>query len=134
MSENLLVQKRDFLNIKEALQKCPDGWHLPDTTEWSSLYKETGKNITALMAKDLPNWPQSTDKLMFSAIPKGFIDREAGQSALANADVFFWTFIKNEKGEPGEAYIFHINGNNAAIEKERLYSRRSYNVRCIKNR
>lgn len=131
MSENLQVQKRDFLNIKEALKKCPDGWHLPDTTEWSNLYKETGRNATALMAKDLPGWPQATDKLLFSAIPKGFLDREAGQSALANGDVFFWTYAKNAKGEPGEAYIFHISGNNASIEIERLYSRRSYNVRCV---
>lgn len=134
MSENLQVQNRDFLNIREALQKCPDGWHLPDTTEWSALYKETGKNVSALMAKDLPDWPQATDKLRFSAIPKGFLDREAGKSALASGDVFFWTYAKNEKGEPGEAFIFHINRNNATIESERLYSRRSYNVRCIKNR
>lgn len=133
MSENLQVQNRDFLNIREALQKCPDGWHLPDTTEWSALYKETGKNVSALMAKDLPDWPQATDKLRFSAIPKGFLDREAGKSALASGDVFFWTYAKNEKGEPGEAYVFHINGNIATLENERLYSRRSYNVRCIKN-
>lgn len=133
MSENLQVQNRDFLNIREALQKCPDGWHLPDTTEWTTLYKETGKNVSALMAKGLPDWPQATDRLMFSAIPEGFLDREAGKSALANGDVFFWTYVKNEKGEPGEAYVFHINGNIATLENERLYSRRSYNVRCIKN-
>lgn len=134
MAENLQGGNSEYLDIARAWNSCPEGWHLPDTTEWSTLYREVGKNASALMLKDLPDWPQATDAHGFSVVPEGFLDREAGRQALASKDAFFWTYTKNEKGGLSGAYVFHISGNDAAIEGERFFKRRQYNVRCIRDR
>ena len=51
---------------------CPEGWHLPDSTEWSALYNVIGDNASAWQAKGYPEWPNATDEYGFSAIPTGY--------------------------------------------------------------
>ena len=47
---------------------CPDGWHIPDTTEWKSLDTFEG---SALVIRGLANSPMATDASGFSAIYNG---------------------------------------------------------------
>jgi uncharacterized protein (TIGR02145 family) len=64
---------------------CPDGWHVPDTTEWHSVLSvfKTGAfyNFAALQmkgfsAKLYSDWSKATDASGFSAIPYGAEIRE----------------------------------------------------------
>jgi len=57
-----------------AMTVCPVGWHLPDTTEWSTLYKAVNYNAIALKASS--GWEgdstkQGTDSYGFTALPGG---------------------------------------------------------------
>lgn len=54
---------------------CPDGWHLPNTTEWSTLFTTVGGQSTASkVLKSQTGWIRegnSTDAFGFSALPAG---------------------------------------------------------------
>ena len=55
---------------------CPSGWHLPDSTEWNTLFDAVGGQSTAgKMFKSTSGWNDSgngTDAFGFSALPAGF--------------------------------------------------------------
>lgn len=55
---------------------CPNGWHLPDSTEWEILFAAVGGQTTAGTAlKASSGWPcgaDGSDAFGFSALPAGF--------------------------------------------------------------
>ena len=61
---------------------CPPGWHLPDTTEWKTLFTAVGGEYTAgRMLKSQTGWEYyngtsgiATDAYGFSACPAGYRD------------------------------------------------------------
>jgi uncharacterized protein (TIGR02145 family) len=60
-----------------ALNACPTGWHLPDTTEWNTLEAAVGGAATggtALMANSTlwSSGGAGTDAYGFSALPGGY--------------------------------------------------------------
>ena len=55
---------------------CPEGWHLPDTTEWKILYESIGRNPFAMQAKGTENWEKATNESSFSALPGGYDSKE----------------------------------------------------------
>ena len=71
---------------------CPKGWHLPDTTEWETLYKVAGYKVKGhpytLQAKGYKDWPNATDAYGFSAIPVGFWSTSEFGSYCADGWVF----------------------------------------------
>ena len=62
-----------------AIDVCPKGWHLPDTTEWNALFAAVGgKPIVAKMLKSTEGWNDyegtsgnGSDTYFFSALPAG---------------------------------------------------------------
>ena len=50
---------------------CPEGWHIPDSTEWRTLYSVMGKSSNAMQAKGFDGWPDATDAYGFTALPAG---------------------------------------------------------------
>ena len=76
---------------------CPAGWHVPDTTEWWTLYSAVGKSAYALQAKGFEEWPDATDEFGFSALPAGFFSK--GDFFTVRRDVFpavcFWSAIES---------------------------------------
>lgn len=64
--------------IEETIEKgsvCPDGWHLPDTTEWFALFSAVdGKETAATHLNSTSGWTEpgnGDDKFGFSALPGG---------------------------------------------------------------
>ena len=62
-----------------ALKACPEGWHLPDSTEWNTLFAAVGGLSTAgEMLKSTGGWDRSdngvsgADAYSFSVLPAGF--------------------------------------------------------------
>ncbi len=51
---------------------CPSGWHLPDSTEWVTMFNTVGKSRYALQAKGYYEWPYAKDEYGFSALPAGY--------------------------------------------------------------
>ena len=60
-----------------AVEACPVGWHLPDTTEWNTLFATVGGIESAgKVLKFTEGWRNGgngTDEYGFSAIPVGFM-------------------------------------------------------------
>ncbi|WP_072808451.1 fibrobacter succinogenes major paralogous domain-containing protein [Fibrobacter sp. UWR3] len=64
--------------IEETIEKgsvCPEGWHLPDTTEWFALFSAVdGKENAATHLNSTSGWKEpgnGDDKFGFSALPGG---------------------------------------------------------------
>ena len=53
-----------MINVRPVQGICPEGWHLPSLSEWSTL-----KNNNDVLAKGFALWPSATDKYGFSALP-----------------------------------------------------------------
>jgi uncharacterized protein (TIGR02145 family) len=49
---------------------CPEGWHLPDSTEWNHLVNSVD-NVAALQARIVKIWDNATDASGFSALYLG---------------------------------------------------------------
>ena len=62
---------------------CPEGWHLPDTTEWRQVYTVIGESPLAMQAMGYEEWFGATDAYGFSALPAG-----SGGEAISGIYVF----------------------------------------------
>ena len=57
---------------------CPEGWHLPDTTEWKDLFKSVNRHPNAL--RSMKGWNHSAngnDDVGFSGAPVGVFSKNA---------------------------------------------------------
>ena len=66
---------------------CPEGWHMPDSTEWTTLLR-TGTDRYAYMAKGFDEWPDASNDYGFSALPAGGFYGASGFS-YGNLAVFW---------------------------------------------
>lgn len=115
---------------RSAPEVCPEGWRLPDTTDWSLLVKFVGgleAGGTKLKAKtNFWVFNQGVDTYGFSAIPSGIFD----------GDLFFdigitgvwWTTSWKSKNE---AYVYDMLGNSSGIRRSALPMATAVSVRCI---
>lgn len=114
---------------------CPEGWHLPDTTEWLNLYRAMGSSANAMQISGL--WDNATDEFVFSAIPAGDYDRSSNRrydfdNVFERA--YFWS--SNEvTSEP--AYYFGLKKDGALLHHggglDDSYKTHAYSVRCVKD-
>ena len=103
--------------IEETIEKgsaCPDGWHLPDTTEWFALFSAVGgKENAATHLNSKSGWEESgngDDKFGFSALPGGrgaasgssyygveqnawFLSKTRCQISICNGEYFTANFV-----------------------------------------
>lgn len=80
-----------------ALEACPKGWHLPDTTEWRTLYKAIGNDPYAMQAKGYEVWKDATNASGFSALPPFFDSAIFWSSTESNCGyAYYWDLLVNE--------------------------------------
>ena len=98
---------RYYLQSDVAQGVCPKGWHLPDTTEWKTLFSAVGGQSTAALAlKSTTGWKDfydfgelahlgnGNDSYGFSVLPAGYKDYvNMVQNVGVSAD--FWTSCEN---------------------------------------
>ena len=112
---------------------CPEGWHLPDNTEWNKLFTAVGGQGTAgKKLKSLTGWKSNgngTDAYGFSAFPAGFRHRN-GNFFNEGSEAGFW----------GATEFYSDNacgmGLNYDTEYAYLFSGDkdyAYSVRCLKD-
>ena len=111
---------------------CPEGWHLPDTTEWNALFKavdswpDEGKVLKSQTGWN--NDGNGTDSFGFSALPAG----TRGFNGYYERDVLYADFWSST-GRGDEAYGMLMNN---LIDKAYLGAMSrfgAYSVRCVKN-
>ena len=106
---------------------CPDGWHIPDDTEWLALFK--GKNFVTQQAVGYSGWTAATDATGFSALPVGF----GGGFDGVGENVYFWSVT--EESNDG-AYDWGLNASDAGLYNgyDGGYGKVvGFAVRCIQN-
>lgn len=99
---------------------CPEGWHLPDSTEWRTLYNFMNNSSYAMQMKGVKKWVYATNAYGFSAIP------------MSNGRNYaeFWSSTDDKKENYG-AYYWRLDPDEADLletDKENVFS-----VRCVKN-
>ncbi|MDR0516352.1 MAG: hypothetical protein LBH25_04835 [Fibromonadaceae bacterium] len=112
---------------------CPDGWHIPSSTEYDTLIKYVGKSSgTKLKSKDAESWLNNgngTDDFGFAALPGGRY-RNGNGFTYAGQDTRWWSATESD-GKQAKA-LFMRNDKNEADNTD--YPKTDFHsVRCIKD-
>ena len=113
---------------------CPEGWHLPDTTEWHTLFTAVGGKSTAgKMLKSTSGWNSSgngTDSYAFSALPAGG-RYDAGGYGHGGAVASFWSSSQKADSVAYHVLLFYY----LDVAEDHTSSNKYYgfSVRCLKD-
>ena len=114
---------------------CPEGWHLPDRTEWETLFAAVGGKTTAgKMLKSTSGRNSSgngTDAYAFSALPAGRRDNYGDfRSEGRNAD--FWSSTEDSSGYAyGITLYYRYDSDSAGLDID--FKSNGFSVRCVKD-
>lgn len=148
-----LTNNSTTLNVN-AQGICPDGWHVPDTTEWATLRDYTGAHYAcggnnASVAKalaDVSRWNTSTENCSpgayannnnltgFTAVPSGghFENTfHVGQVAYFWSRTVFYTH--NTTPYYSYALVYKISYDSQVLSRTSYYYDRAFPVRCLRD-
>ena len=116
---------------------CPSGWHLPDTTEWNTLFTTVGGLSTAGKAlKSRRGWHtgwtdggNGLDSFGFTALPVGYCSYN-GNFDEDGYGAIFWSLAE---GDSDCAYSIGVGYGGGMARNECDRKRNGFSVRCIKN-
>ena len=118
---------------ESAMEACPEGWHLPDSTEWNALFaavggiESAGKSLK--FTEGWRNGGNGTDEFGFSAFPVGILYGSSEQSPK-NEYASFWSSTENsEEGSYGMFLSYYGKGAKLGIDSKGA----SFSVRCLKD-
>ena len=121
-----------------AKNACPEGWHLPDTTEWNKLFTAVGGEVVAaqiLMSQT--GWRDSdgksrnigTDAYGFSALPAGWKAR--GGYFRYGIYAMFWSATELDSDNAWNMHLFYLGSMVDKIVNDKSDDT---SVRCLKNK
>ena len=112
---------------------CPEGWHLPDTTEWNILFKAVGGRETAAMfLKSRTEWGRNgngTDAYSFSALPAASKNEEGLYIGYGNS-AYFWT---STDVDSNNAYYVNLESYSKEAFQASYLKNVAFSVRCVKD-
>ena len=113
---------------------CPSGWHLPDSTEWNTLFDAVGGQSTAgKMLKSTSGWNDSgngTDAFGFSALPAGY-RLDNGWYYREGKEANFWSSTEHIFNEVAYDLCLYDDDNHAYLP---LGDKRfGSSVRCLQD-
>ena len=112
---------------------CPEGWHLPDTTEWRTLFTAVGGQSTAgKILKSTNGWNSSgngTDAYAFSALPAGRRNYD-GDFNYEGDRAYFWS---STEGDSSGAYGMCLDYYSDSAGLGNYYKYYEFSVRCVKD-
>ena len=118
---------------ESAMEACPAGWHLPDSTEWNALFaavggiESAGKSLK--FTEGWRNGGNGTDEFGFSAFPVGILYGSSEQSPK-NEYASFWSSTENsEEGSYGMFLSYYGKGAKLGIDSKDV----AFSVRCLKD-
>ena len=121
-----------------ARSVCPQGWHLPEMSEWEALYDAVGDysmdNNGGMKLKAPMGWETSensevgTNDFGFSALPAGYRGKN-GEFSYIGKGAYFWTSSVKDNSKVEAVYLVY--------DDDRAYSGSdemdvAYSVRCVK--
>ncbi len=122
-----------FNNVVRGV--CPDGWHLPTSTEWGTLYESVGEIPSVIQAKGYEKWSNATNIYSFSAIPAG--NRYVGNYQSLDVAAAFWSSTEESLDNPvgnvtKNSYAFTVTSDEVN-QKSAFYKHYALSVRCVKD-
>ena len=119
---------------------CPEGWHLPDTTEWNDLFAAVGGISTAgKMLKSQTGWRVysgivNEDAYDFSALPAGYWHSEYRECTDVGYYAYFWSATEFRSGSDDEI-SYHVKLRFGFDNIMLYYSDKKlgHSVRCVKD-
>ena len=114
---------------------CPEGWHLPDTTEWNKLFEEVGGKSTAgTVLKSKSGWmtknENGTDDFAFTALPVGRWYSYGKKFQDMSREAYFWSSTENRHNNA--SYVNFSGLDHRALLASNVKSL-LHSVRCIKD-
>ena len=114
---------------------CPDGWHLPDSTEWDTLFTAVGGQFTAgTVLKTSSEWSNNSngiDAYGFSALPCGYRGPLGGFQGKGTSE-FFWS-SSAPPDQSLNAYAMHLYYYYEDASLPAANRSYAYAVRCVKD-
>lgn len=111
---------------------CPEGWHLPNTRDWSTLLTAIGGGSNAgTKLKSTNLWNSSgngTDDYGFSVLPAGYITG-GGFYGDYGSDGYFWSSIENGVF----AYAKNFSYKSSSVLTESYHKQGALSIRCVKD-
>ena len=128
---------------------CPEGWHLPNQSEWNTLLTTAGNGSEGYLAlKSANGWndgANGTDSLGFSALPAGVKDprndndpastfggKSVGFSKQKEVAAF-WMADNNESAQSNIQFYIEFNSkqNMEGVKFDGRYN--GFSIRCIQD-
>jgi len=114
---------------------CPDGWRMPDSVEWASLFARVGgPEMAGGVLKTKTDWDESdaigTDNINFSALPGGIAFSQNNFKGMFQ-NAYFMTSSKVAKNNNKYVVNLFYNENDVTFRDD--YSESQFvSVRCVK--
>lgn len=112
---------------------CPKGWHLPNNSEWKTLFTAVGGSSTAgNVLKSQSGWKSrgnGTDTVGFSALPAGYRDY-AGNFYDVGVYAHFWS---STDYVDHDAILMSLYFAHEYASLGSHYKGHGYSVRCVKD-
>ena len=121
-----------------ALVVCPEGWHLPDSTEWEALRTAVGGWATAgKMLKSTEGWNDNfdgtsgngSDSYFFSALPAG-LRGKSGNFLNEGYYALFWSSTEKISNVVYYMALYRDQDNASLVS---YYTGHGLSVRCLKD-
>ena len=114
---------------------CPEGWHLPSSSELDTLISNAGgASAASKKLRSTSGWNfygvNGTDDYAFSALPAGYRD-DAGVYTDEGRVAAFWKSEENDADEAELMYLSYNFGSVRIIDDPKNYA---YSVRCVKDK
>ncbi len=113
---------------------CPKGWHLPDTTEWNTLFATVGGgSMAGTKLKSQSGWydgGNGDDAFDFAALPAGNYYYGNSYDCSAGSNAYFWSSTKyNVEG----TYIMRLYYSADYANISDTKGSNGFSVRCLKD-
>ncbi len=113
-----------------ALTVCPDGWHLPSDSEWTTLTDYVGSDAGTKL-KATTGWNSGgngTDTYGFSALPGG-LGRSGGSFYGAGGNGYWWSATEYDSHDAWLRLMYYGSSGVGRSINDKSYL---FSVRCLK--
>ena len=116
-------------SAEDAALVCPEGWKLPNTSDWNNLYADADQSTRSLKAVGEWKGSDADDALGFGALPSGIYDNGSFSDLTISAN--YWTsgFFDNAPGGVGVTISYYTSKITFTSFSANIYA----SVRCVKD-
>jgi len=122
-------------NWEAAKTACPDGWNLPDSTDWLLVKnKFEGQGRKMKIRSIYGRRPYIRRINGFNALPAGYYDDKNEFSPRINGG-YFWSSSSTDSGKVKVSHIvfYFWGGHNLGLFEGDISGGKSFSIRCIKD-